>query len=420
MIEDNDFDALDDLFYRKLANHQVPVDKAGWQKVQQGLGWPRRRAVVWLWSGGAVAAAVVLALFLLSGPFVGTKTPLDNSPQLAMEEPQQITDEFIDAISEVFEVDAATQKTERAVQVKTPTAVAIINDYPVELEVVAAPVSEVPVIEEPVPDVAPAAEHRQKAPVSDILGIEERLQKAHNLKKERKWTLAAAVGSSSGRSEGYSSQSKPNYNAGTTRGDDVRLTGNNQYASSLSASIQPFDNMSKSDYNVIRHLPPLSLGFTARTYMGGANIECGVVYTYLASRFSWTQSGVEYNVRQSLHYVGIPVNLVGYIWNKRPDWKIYFSLGVMVEKGLRGIYKQERLSTNRSTFTTIKSSIEGVQWSLNGAIGVSYRIKKDFSLYFEPKTGYFFDCTQPISMRTEWPFVIGFGIGVSYQLRDNH
>ncbi|MCL2728184.1 MAG: hypothetical protein FWD56_07360, partial [Bacteroidales bacterium] len=192
-----------------------------------------------------------------------------------------------------------------------------------------------------------------------------------------------------------------------------------EYASSMSVYVRSFSNMANTDYTTIRHLPPLSIGVKAHTRIGDADVECGIIYTYLSSRFSWTESGKDYDVRQSLHYVGVPLNLVGYLWNTHRDWKVYFTVGAMVEKGLRGIYQQDMLSSKRITSTTIKSSsIEGLQWSFNGAIGVSHRLKRDLSIYFEPRIGYFFDCKQPISMRTEWPLAVGFGVGVNYQFKN--
>ena len=140
-------------------------------------------------------------------------------------------------------------------------------------------------------------------------------------------------------------------------------------------------------------------------------MESGLTYTYLSSRFEWSDC----NVHQSLHYLGIPVNLVVYLWNTNPNWKIYLSGGFMVEKGLRAIYRQERQITSEHRITTVRSHIDGLQWSLNGGLGINYRLEKGWGIYFEPRVGYSFDSNQPVSIRTEYPIYFGFNLGLNYE-----
>ena len=141
-------------------------------------------------------------------------------------------------------------------------------------------------------------------------------------------------------------------------------------------------------------------------------METGLVYTYLASHFEWSC----HDVHQSLHYLGIPINMVVYLWNSKPNWRIYLSGGFMAEKGLRAVYRQERQIQSEHRITTVRSSIDGLQWSLNGGLGVNYRFEKGWGIYFEPRAGYSFDNNQPISIRTEWPVYFGIHLGLNYQL----
>ena len=168
------------------------------------------------------------------------------------------------------------------------------------------------------------------------------------------------------------------------------------------------------DFSNITHRPPFSFGITARKSLGkSGGLESGLAYIYLASRYEW--SG--YNVHQGLHYVGIPVNMVVYLWKSNPNWRIYLSGGCMVEKGLRGIYRQERMREGEHRITTVKSSsINGWQWSLNSALGVNYRLEKGWGIYFEPCVGYSLDCNQPVSIRTETPVYFGINLGLNFEL----
>jgi len=212
--------------------------------------------------------------------------------------------------------------------------------------------------------------------------------------------LAAAIGASGGRSNAFNSE------------HTNRPSLMNDYATAMSPNIKSFHGMKKEDFTHIRHLPPFSFGVMARKDLWkNVGIESGLLYTYLSSRFEWEG----YNVHQNLHYLGIPVNFVTYLWNSHPNWKLYFSAGFTIEKGLRAIYTQNKQSEAKTTNTIVKTSINGFQWSLNGSLGVNYRFAKGFGIYVEPRFGYSFDCNQPISMRTEWPLFVGFGLGINYE-----
>jgi hypothetical protein len=195
----------------------------------------------------------------------------------------------------------------------------------------------------------------------------------------------------------------------------------NLYAVEMSDNIRSFDDMYKEDFTSITHKPPLSFGITARKNFGKRlGVESGLVYTYLSSNFEWTEWDINYTAHQSLHYLGIPVNMVAYLWNPNPSWRIYFSGGFTGEKGLRAIYTQHRKTewqwNNAIYTTTVKKKIDGLQWSLNSAVGVNYKFHKEFGIYFEPRVGYSFDNNQPISIRTEWPVYIGINVGLNYEL----
>lgn len=62
-----------------------------------------------------------------------------------------------------------------------------------------------------------------------------------------------------------------------------------------------------------------------------------------------------------------------------------------------------------------RSAIDGLQWSLNLSVGVSYRLYRDWSLYLEPRYSYYFDNRQPVSYRTENMTLIGVGAGVRFE-----
>jgi hypothetical protein len=177
--------------------------------------------------------------------------------------------------------------------------------------------------------------------------------------------------------------------------------------------------MSKENFTRINYRPPLSFGVKMRSRPKGKTVfESGLVYSQLVSSFEWSSWG-DYSMRQRLHYVGIPVGFTTFPGNNpKSDLRFYFSGGLMVEKGLRSIYRQRVVSQNQTytRTTTVRSSVDGFQWSLSGAVGLSYRLKNDFDLRLEPRIGYYFKNDQPVSVRTEKPLYFGVHLGLNYKL----
>jgi hypothetical protein len=202
---------------------------------------------------------------------------------------------------------------------------------------------------------------------------------------------------------------------------DVRgLSGsNNKYAANLSWSVPSFENLQREEFTNISHSTPFSSAITARKMLGNnVGVESGLVYTFLSSRFAFTNWARDYTVHHNLHYVGMPFNLIVYFGNTKSNnnWRFYLLGGYMVEKGLRAIYKQEERSQGQLRSTTVRSSIEGVQWSVNCSFGVSYKLEKNWNIHFEPRLGYSFNDNQPTSIRTEHPVYLGVNLGLNYKL----
>jgi len=108
------------------------------------------------------------------------------------------------------------------------------------------------------------------------------------------------------------------------------------------------------------------------------------------------------------------LNVIVKLWNN-PNWEIYLSGGGMVEKGIRSVYVQNQYVFNQTITTTAATNIDGVQWSVNGAVGTTYKIRRNLGIFFEPKIAYYFNNNQPISARTEQPVVLGLTAGLRIQ-----
>jgi hypothetical protein len=218
-------------------------------------------------------------------------------------------------------------------------------------------------------------------------------------KHKNEWLLAAAVGSG-----GSTSLNGVNEFVMADVGDKYFVAARPTYNSI----------MAPNDFSQKNFMSPLSFGLTARMNLSKTlGLESGLVYTYLLSTFE-EHNFVSYDASLKLHYLGIPLNLVVQLW-KFPKWEVYVSGGGMVEKGLRSIYTQHQYIGNQTITTTANTKIDGLQWSLNGAVGTTYKLQRNIGIYFEPKFSYFFDNDQPVSARTDRPVVIGLTAGLRFQ-----
>jgi hypothetical protein len=423
MTGNNEYDAIGELFRRRLENHRMPVDSNGWDEIERRMGRRKNKSVIWLWIAGTAAAAATIAVLL-------TVRPATNEMIAAMD-----AEESVPAHHEVAPTIVAQDLTDTAQADAFNTA-----DEPVKIvyqrtgtdnsdndaDVVATNIAALsePYEEENhsvtrllsdsdthlLSDSVAQSLIRSVAQLLNDLDIEEEDDAA--TKDRSKWLLAAAFGTGGYTDESFNN-SVFNSSADLTPSKSS-IVGNNDYATNLSYNIRSFNGMYKDEFTNIRHRPPVSFGVMARKHLGKhGGVESGLVYTYLASQFEW--SG--YDVHQGLHYMGVPVNMFVYLGNNaKSNWRVYLSGGFTVEKNLRAVFRQENRWSDGVRTTIVKSTIDRLQWSLNGALGLSYKLEKGWGIYFEPRVGYSFDCGQPISIRTEWPVYVGINLGLNYEL----
>ena len=83
---------------------------------------------------------------------------------------------------------------------------------------------------------------------------------------------------------------------------------------------------------------PLNIGVQAQFQVGGnVAVGVGLNYTMLKSKYDCLVNKVRYNGKQTLHYIGVPVNVYGVI-ARNNNFIFYLNGGVMFEKGLKANY----------------------------------------------------------------------------------
>ena len=176
------------------------------------------------------------------------------------------------------------------------------------------------------------------------------------------------------------------------------------------------DNSTNSTFGI-----PVSFGAAVRVeFTPRWSISAGLRYTLLTRKFYGTYTKVDEegnieltessNIRNSQHYIGIPINAYFNIIN-RDFLKFYAYAGGAVEKCVTDKYQM--LSSGR---THIEKT-GGFQWSVDAGIGVEFSAGKHLGIYIDPSLRYYFrNDTQPKSLRTVKPLMLGFEAGIRVKL----
>lgn len=413
-INKNERDVFSDLIRQKLENHQVPVDNTMWEEIQVRLTSNKRKILpFWWWVSGGAAVAVLALLFTLH-PLSESKEVIAKSTKgTVLQEPTQpkqvVKPHFNEPNQPHKEPIIAAQPK---IQLSGQTTTTIALNYLSLQRIVNDSVEKINTIENRMDNSENTAASTKLASSLSNDSVTENTREIPNSlveknidepvvpkKHKRGWLLAATVGSNGSIPTGNG-----NYNL--LQGDKNIVNATPSYTSI----------MTPNEFHTINYLSPLSFGLTVRKNLDKQwTLESGLVYTYLLTTFE--NSGMQRNdARLHLHYIGVPLNLVVQLWNL-PKWDIYLSGGGMVEKGLKSVYVQTQYNSNQTITTTAFTDINGFQWSVNGAVGTTYKIYRNVGIFFEPKISCYFENNQPLSARTEHPTVIGLTAGVRLQIK---
>lgn len=169
------------------------------------------------------------------------------------------------------------------------------------------------------------------------------------------------------------------------------------------------------------HKIPVKVGLTARyNITGRLGVETGLTYSVLSSSVKTGNSETGNNWSsgsQTLHYLGIPLNISFDILNSRYV-NIYITGGGMMEKSISGNIKTDEYVDGKFARTlTAKISPKGLQWSVNAAAGVQANILPQLGVFVEPGVSHHFKNGSRVrSIYTDKPtdFSLGFGLRYSF------
>ena len=202
------------------------------------------------------------------------------------------------------------------------------------------------------------------------------------------------------------------------------LSGNT--ASKLTVSSMSFGSPNAPSKDVITEKTassfgiPFTLGAGVRWQLTPRfAIGTGLDYSLLTRTFSGTftpagsTSTVQTDFRNTMHYLGIPLNLFFSIVNSRNiDFYVYG--GGEIEYCVAN-----RFYINQATGSiplSVTQKVDAPQFSAKVGVGVQFRLTDFLGLYLDPGVGYYFYSGQPKSIRTEQPLMFNFNAGLRFDI----
>jgi cytoskeletal protein RodZ len=153
---------------------------------------------------------------------------------------------------------------------------------------------------------------------------------------------------------------------------------NTEYADNEMFRVSPYEQDTK---DVTHHDMPISIGLTASySVTPRIALASGLVYTLATSSFQHGASMPKET--QTLHYVGIPLNLSYTVWGN--SWlRTYIMAGAQADMNVKATLKADGHKSNIDN--------DRAQFSVTGGAGVQLNVAQQLGIYVEPGVRYYFD-----------------------------
>lgn len=419
-----------DTLKQKMAGYEERPSDELWAALSEkaGLQESRRKVIpVWFWGLSAAAA-------LMAGIFVVTKVN-DKSvnalggitADVAVSEP--VDAEVSEPVERTLAEDMAEVKSRKAKSALIAEAVPVESSVGAGVIEDSAESAETSVPENQDVDAVPV-ESSVSAVAEDVTSVNAEEQAAMSWDEYLKETPSEKARAR--RSGGFS--------AGIVAGGAVggntsgsKPTAMVMGANPLAAGVTKTDWIDKDSkasaivYNQpevqeeYSHKIPVKVGLTARyNITGRLGVETGLTYSILSSsvKIGNSETGKNWSTgSQTLHYLGIPLNISFNILNSRYV-NIYVTGGGMMEKSISGSIKTDEYVDGKFDRTlTTNISPKGLQWSVNAAAGIQANILPQLGFFVEPGVSHHFKNGSRVrSIYTDKPtdFSLGFGLRYSF------
>ena len=401
-MEDNRFDLE---IRSMLENAREDVPEGLWQGIESRLPAPAkaRPAAIW-WkiasATGAVAAAVALTVFFSTRPVVQNpvdiipsqdsglsqlmETPL--APETGNMKPLSIGQVLGESVSETDGEDVTETSGESVVEENAAAGTAGKEET-----APAAGTEETAVADETAVREENTAENWIRK--YESADFDERGEELQGSRKEKRGVVLSAYAdalsnSNTAKASDINMLKRPAVPQATT----IEETGESRYAIPVAAGIGLRFDVSKR-----------------------FSIGTGVSWSYLTRSFSGqfneldaegaiiSQTGYT-NIRNSQHYIGIPLNL--YVDIIRKDFIDFYAYA----SGSANYCLSNRYQMDKSK----SYSPEGSNWQFSAGIGmgVEFIAAKKVGFYIDPSLNYWFTAGEVSNIRTRQPLMLGLELGI--------
>lgn len=177
-------------------------------------------------------------------------------------------------------------------------------------------------------------------------------------------------------------------------------------------------NSSNEISSTVKNWQPIQVGVNvAYSFTDRLSIESGLTYSCLVSDLSSGTPSGNYDIRQTLHYIGLPLAL-RYDFLKIKGFSLYASAGGQMEKCVAGKTRTDYFVDGKKVSSENgRIMVEPLQWSVNAYVGAQYSFNRLVGLYIEPGAAYYFRNSSPVNcIYSERPFNFSFRAGLRFSL----
>lgn len=170
--------------------------------------------------------------------------------------------------------------------------------------------------------------------------------------------------------------------------------------------------------STVKNWQPIQVGVSvAYSFTDRLSIESGLTYSCLISDLSSGTPLGNYDIRQTLHYIGLPLAL-RYDFLKIKGFSLYASVGGQMEKCVAGKTRTDYFVDGKKVSSENgRIMVEPLQWSVNAYVGAQYSFNRLVGLYIEPGAAYYFRNSSPVNcIYSERPFNFSFRAGLRFSL----
>lgn len=170
--------------------------------------------------------------------------------------------------------------------------------------------------------------------------------------------------------------------------------------------------------STVKNWQPIQVGVSvAYSFTDRLSIESGLTYSCLISDLSSGTPFGNYDIRQTLHYIGLPLAL-RYDFLKIKGFSLYASAGGQMEKCVAGKTRTDYFVDGKKVSSENgRIMVEPLQWSVNAYVGAQYSFNRLVGLYVEPGAAYYFRNGSPVNcIYSERPFNFSLRAGLRFSL----